>query len=201
MINQRFGRLLVIEPFGVDRFGQAKYKCACDCGNFCFVLAGNLKKGNSKSCGCARKETCSKRMSVLNKNHGQTNTKVWKTWRGILERTTKQYSPNYLRYGANGIGLHKDWHDFQSFLNYIGSPPSKYHSIDRIDNSKGYEPGNVRWATPKEQARNRSTNVYVSIEGEMLCLADAAFRLGISKSTASRWAKEGKLIKIEKQKP
>lgn len=201
MVNQRFGRLLVIEPSGTDRFRQIKYKCACDCGNVCFVLAGNLKKGNSKSCGCARQETCSKRMSVLNRKHGKTNTKVWRTWKGILERTTKQYSQHYRRYGANGIGLYKDWHDFQSFLNYIGNPPSEHHSIDRIDNSKGYEPGNVRWATPKEQARNRSTNIYVSVDGEILCLTDAAVRLGISKSTAARWIKKGRLSRIEKQKP
>ena len=70
-------------------------------------------------------------------------------------------------------------------------------TLDRIDNSKGYFPGNVRWATMKEQGANRSTNVYVLVGGEKMILSEAANRLGISKSTATRWVKTGKIQKIE----
>ena len=161
------------------------------------VLSNNLKKGNSKSCGCARRETCSKRMSKLNFKHGQTDTKLWRTWKGILERTTCPTSSHYLRYGGNGIGIYDDWKIYENFAKYIGQPPNQNCSIDRIDNKNGYFPGNIRWATAKEQAHNRSTNIRVSIDGQIMILSDAAKKLNISKSTASRWYAKGKLKQIE----
>jgi hypothetical protein len=68
---------------------------------------------------------------------------------------------------------------FSAFLDDVGRAPSKKHTLDRIDNGKGYEPGNVRWATQKEQNRNKRSNHRVVIEGENLSLADAADRIGV----------------------
>jgi hypothetical protein len=132
-------------------------------------------------------------MSQLNLRHGKTNTKLWRTWKGIVERTTVQTSSHYSRYGGAGIGIHQEWLVFETFASYIGEPPSSKHSVDRINNSIGYFPGNVRWATAKEQALNRSTNIFVNLNGVMVVLSEAARILGVSKSTTSRWYASGKL--------
>ena len=196
MIGNKYGKLLVIEYAGVKKT-QKSYICKCDCGNEVVVLSNNLKKGNSKSCGCSRVETCRKRMLKLNFRHGETNTKLWKTWKGILGRTTCQTNSHYARYGGRGIGICEAWKIYENFAKYIGPPPTNNHSIDRINNNKGYEPGNIRWASAKEQAANRSTNIKVLINGQIMILSDAAKKLSISKSTASRWAISGKLQLIE----
>jgi len=193
MIGQKFGKLLVSSLIDERSHGQKVYSCICDCGNVTIVLSANLKKGNSKSCGCSRKITCGNRMSQLNLRHGETGTKLWRSWKSIVERTTCVTSFNYSRYGGRGIGIHQDWLQYENFATYIGPPPTEKHSVDRINNNKGYEPGNVRWATPKEQAANRKSNVYIVLNGEKMILSTAAKILNISKSTASRWALQGKL--------
>jgi hypothetical protein len=195
MIGQRFGKLVVTALLDERKHGQKVYACTCDCGRESFALAGNLRKGNSTSCGCSRKKTCSIRMTSLNLRHGETKTKLWRTWRGIVERTTNAASSHYLRYGGKGIGICSEWLTYENFASYMGKPPTEAHSIDRINNKKGYQPGNVRWATAAEQAANRSTNIYVLLNGERMILSRAAVVLNISKSSASRWFAQGKLEK------
>lgn len=197
MIGSIFGKLTVLSEAGRSKDKQKIYLCRCECGNETKVLSGNLRRGNSTSCGCSRKKTCSIRMSKLNLRHGETNSKLWKTWRGIIERTTVPTSSHYHRYGAKGIGIYDGWLVYENFASYIGQPPSELHTIDRIDNLVGYFPGNVRWATMKEQAANRSTNIKTIVDGQIMILSDAAKKLNISKSTASRWVQIGKLKKIE----
>jgi len=193
MIGQRFGKLMVVNLLEERRHRQKVYICRCDCGNHSEVLGANLRKGNSTSCGCSRKITCTTWCSTLQLRHGETKSKLWKTWKGIVERTTCQTSSNYSRYGGRGIGIYPDWMQYENFAAYMGQPPSPLHSIDRIDNTRGYEPNNVRWATMKEQAANRHNNIRVVVNQQVMILADAARTLNISKSTASRWFTQGKL--------
>ena len=197
MIGKIFGKLTVLFEVGRSNDGQRTYLCQCECGNKTIVISGNLKKGNSRSCGCARKKTCADRMRLLNFKHGQTNTKLWRTWMGVLERTTVVTSANFKRYGGRGITVCDDWKDFEIFAKDVGEPTSDSCSLDRIDNSRGYFPGNVRWATAKEQASNRSTNVWVWKDGEKMIASEVAKKVGVSKSTIARWIKSGKLQKIE----
>lgn len=196
MIGQKFGKLVVTALMDERKHGQKVYACTCECGKESVVLSGNLRNGNSTSCGCSRKKTCGTRMASLNFQHGETDTKLWRTWRGIVERTTNAASSHYSRYGGRGIGIFPEWLTYKNFAEYMGEPPTQAHSIDRIDNKKGYEPGNVRWATAAQQAANRSTNVYVLLNGKQMILSSAAKVLNISKSSASRWLAEGKLEKI-----
>ena len=191
MLNLKFTRLTVIEEVGKYKSGDKIYKCRCDCGGIKSVLSGNLKKGNTKSCGCLKKEKSSEFWSNFNLRHGKTKTKLWKTWSGILDRTTCVTNFAYHRYGGAGIGIFEGWKVFEVFAEYMGEPPTKTHSVDRIDGSKGYFPGNVRWATKREQAENRKTTVFVEVDGEMMTLTRAAKKIGVSKSTASRWNTNG----------
>jgi len=93
--------------------------------------------------------------------HGETcggkKTKTYIAWKAMIQRTSNPNSSKYRYYGGKGISMCEEWRkSFQAFKNHIGNPPSEKHSIDRIDNKKGYIPGNVRWATQYEQTQNQS---------------------------------------------
>lgn len=191
MLGEQYGLLTVIG----DERGQ-KVACRCECGNVIDVFRGNLRRGNTKACGCTRRKTCAERMAKINLQHGMYGTKIYETWGGIVDRTTRPSSNKYAEYGAKGVTVHPAWLVFENFYAYMGDPPSPQHTVDRIKNEKGYEPGNVRWATKKEQALNRRTTKFVQINGQILSLTDAAAVLGVAKCTTSKWLKEGKLTQV-----
>ncbi|HEV8462098.1 MAG TPA: helix-turn-helix domain-containing protein [Gaiellaceae bacterium] len=101
---------------------------------------------------------------------------------------------NFHNYAGRGIRVCDEWRDdFAVFLAHMGLRPSPGHSIDRIDNNKGYEPGNCRWATRAEQLRNTRRNRFVLVGGERLCFSDAAKRLGVSPPTVRKMLERGEL--------
>lgn len=98
----------------------------------------------------------------------------------------------YRLYGARGVVVCERWRQsFDAFLEDMGRAPSPKHSLDRLDNARGYEPGNVRWATDDEQARNRTDNVMLEFDGERLCMTDWAERIGVAKSTLHNRLEKG----------
>lgn len=93
---------------------------------------------------------------VTNFKHGMIGTPEYKTWARMKNRCFNVGGPDYPNYGGRGITVCEEWRsDFMAFFNHVGPRPTPKHSIDRIDNDKGYEPGNVRWATVAEQNLNR----------------------------------------------
>lgn len=89
--------------------------------------------------------------------HGQVGTRTYNCWASMIQRCTNPKSGGYRWYGARGIAVCEAWRDFRRFLSDMGECPPGL-SIDRIDPSGNYEPGNCRWATQQEQQRNRSNN-------------------------------------------
>jgi len=96
----------------------------------------------------------------------------------------------YQEYGARGIKVCERWGKFERFLEDMGHPPDGY-SIDRIDSKGNYEPGNCRWASPKQQCRNLSTNIWHTMNGKTMCIKDWCEELGINNSTVCKRIKRG----------
>lgn len=168
-IGETFGRLNVLRKVGGP--GKAKVKCLCTCGRQTEVLLASLKSGNTISCGCALKQSRTK--------HGMHNTPEYSAWAAMIQRCTNPKSAEWKNYGARGILVCQEWSaSFSAFFAAVGSRPSRNHSLDRYpDNDGNYEPGNVRWATAKQQSRNTRRNIILS-DGR--ALADAAETAGIS---------------------
>ncbi len=100
----------------------------------------------------------------------------------MLGRCRNPHQRNYKDYGGRGIVVCARWHVFENFLTDIGQPPSPKHSLERIDNSKGYEPGNCKWATRKEQALNRRDNHLLNFRGQVHTITEWAEVLGLSRN-------------------
>lgn len=117
--------------------------------------------------------------------HGQSRTRTYCVWSGMVQRCTLETSHHWARYGGRGIRVCDRWRSFENFLTDMGEkPPGK--TIEREDNDGDYEPGNCRWATPSEQARNRSNNRRIAIGGEVRTFVEWCEHHGLSKSEWSR---------------
>lgn len=161
LIGRLFGRLDVLSLSGKDSFGRSLWRCQCRCKkrSILIVQGGDLTSYNTKSCGCWNRD------HPPNLRHGANRkgkrTREYRVWAHMVERCT---NPNYSRFkdwGGRGIKVHPPWLEFGNFFTYIVStiglcPPGKW--IDRIDNDGNYEPGNVKWSTPKESSNNTRRN-------------------------------------------
>ncbi len=182
LTGKRFGRLVVTHLDGrkEDRHNRPLlWGCECDCGNKALVVSGDLTSGDTKSCGCYLEEYFEKsnqRFREKYQTHGLSGTKEHSAWKRIKARVFNKNSPDYETYSK--IGMSDSFaEDFTAFLEDIGKIPEGMEgrvSVDRIDNTKGYVEGNVRWATDTEQARNKGmyannksgvTGVYKDGEG------------------------------------
>lgn len=114
----------------------------------------------------------------MNKRHGMHGTRTYETWSSMKRRCQTTSTGNYARYGGIGVSVCPRWQKFDAFLTDMGIAPEGA-TLDRIDNTKGYEPGNCRWATPLEQAANRRSTLFLTHNGETLPLTEWARRLDL----------------------
>lgn len=160
-----FGRLMVLSRAGVNAAKHPLWKCRCECGQEVTIRGQSLRLGDTQSCGCLHKE----RASEAHRTHGQCKTPEHTTWLNIIQRCTNQRRADYARYGGRGIGVCERWRaSFAAFLEDMGPRPSNDHSIERKDNSVGYEPGNCVWATQSEQLANRRALALESVPTDEL---------------------------------
>lgn len=189
LVGEVFGNLKVVSFSHKNSLGKNYWVCKCVCGNKIITSGSNLISGQSKSCGCLRKNLLSARM----KKHGQSETKLYNVWRGIRSRCLLKNTIDYDRYGGRGIKICNEWKEkFESFWKWsIKNGYMDGLTIDRIDNDGDYCPKNCRWVDRKEQAKNRRTTVFYLLNGEKICLNDLLEKIGFSKSMYWRNKKRG----------
>ncbi len=176
LLGQRFGRLTVqADILDTPPPKNRRLHCTCDCGQSLITTVNALRTGKTRSCGCLRRDVA----RSSNTTHGRSKTPEWKAWCEIKQRCLNPSNHAYADYGGRGIRLHPPWvRDFAAFYDAIGPRPSPQLTLDRIDNDKGYVPGNLRWATRTEQLRNCRSNHRVQYQGDSLTIAELAERTG-----------------------
>ena len=115
--------------------------------------------------------------------HGLSKTKEYRAWKAMRARCCDSGNISYVNYGGRGVKVCEAWNSFESFFADMGKKPSDQHSLDRIDNNGNYEPGNVRWASRKEQIVNRRNALLVSYSGKSLSLDDWSKITGVRAAT------------------
>ena len=155
--NMRYGRLTARWPAGKTGNGPAQTKvvwlCSCDCGALTIVTAPDLASGHTQSCGCLESYTRSVLGKINHTTHGHSHTSEYMSYIDAKRRCTNSTVASYPRYGGRGIKFL--FTSFEQWFAELGHRPVG-KTVDRINNDEHYSPGNVRWATPKEQRRNQS---------------------------------------------
>jgi hypothetical protein len=192
--NKRFGRLVACWPSGIRHSGSIRsvtqvkkhraytwlmrnhsvfWLCVCDCGTLKQIPRGSLTSGGSRSCGCLRRQLHLRRSFRHGGSKEGARWPEYLIFRGAMARCRNKKNSHFKHYGGRGIKFL--FRDFNQFINEVGMRPSPKHSIDRINNDGNYEPGNVRWATAKEQIDNRRVKYLKDFSTEQL-LAELARR-------------------------
>ena len=175
LTGKRFGRWSVIKRG--PNSARVRWECQCDCGKIALVQGVHLSSGKSTNCGCYRPTGAANW-----KWKGYPNEKPeYHVWHDIRSRCNTPTNRSYSYYGGRGIRVCEAWQNsFDVFYADMGPRPTDKHTIERIEVNGDYEPGNCKWATRLEQAQNTRRNVYVLLNGERMCLSEAARRLGLT---------------------
>lgn len=193
----KFNMLTVIKR--VDNIGKdTAYECLCDCGNIKIIKSACIKWA-VKSCGCLCEKT------KFKVKHNLSNTKVYTAWYAMKKRCSNH--KEYHTYYENNIKVCKEWlNNFDTFFSDMGHPPTKKHTLDRIDNLGDYCKENCRWATAKEQNRNYSQNRILEARGEKMNVTEWAEKMNISRHLiygrlVKGWDTERSIFTPHKKRP
>lgn len=191
--GEEFGRLTVAGPEFRTAVGYC-VTCDCKCGGVAVVRVSNLRSGRTKSCGCLNREQAEAN-GRANVTHGGRGTRLYRIWCSMKNRCTNPSYAYYPRYGGRGIKVCDEWlNGFAVFRDWaMANGYANNLSIDRIDNDRGYDASNCRWATMREQHANKRNNVNVLAWGENKCVQDWVRdpRCDVSETTLRRRINNG----------
>lgn len=189
----RVNGLTVLEYVG-SASHDTIWSCRCDCGMVVNMRGLRLRHGSVVSCGCRPMP------APPNKSHGESPgsnnySAEYRVWHGIKTRTSNPNRKDSKNYLGRGIGMCAEWRgSFPAFLEHVGRRPSAQHSLGRIDNDGGYEPGNVRWETLIQQANNTRSNRIVTVADKSMTVAQWSRFLGVKPHLLYGRVERGKAI-------
>lgn len=189
LIGQQFGQLTVVAFSHVNPKRQETWwTCTCICGKSKTTVGYSLTSGLVQSCGCLHKA----RTSTANTKHGLSNTAEYRIWKDMWKRCTNPNHKSYERYKLRTPGMR--WGDFENFLFDMGPRPTPRHSIERLKNEEAYSAQNCVWATPIEQARNRSNVHKVQFNGAVMSLSEACEKAELKHTTIYQRIRKGQTV-------
>ena len=187
LTGKKFGRLTVRGRIGYLYGGDVAWSCECKCGNQKTIVGASLRNGLTKSCGCLSRELASKRKP--NKTHGMSKKGEYTSWLAMKARCSRRsHVANHI---YRDIEICQRWKDgFENFFEDMGHKPFQKATLERVDNTSGYNRDNCKWASYAEQAHNKRTNVWIEHNGIRMIKSDWIRSLGVSKSGWRYCAKE-----------
>jgi hypothetical protein len=186
-IGKKFGRLTVLalaEPMRYPGVTVSYLHCRCECGNEKTVRWSHLLRGKIQSCKCLQTERV--QAQADRRRIDPELRRIRNAWKSMIHRCYSPSQESYVNYGAKGVRVCDQWQSrdgFKRFLRDMGLPPTRDHSIDRIDANGNYEPTNCRWATCIEQARNKRNTVFLEFNGVKKPLVEWAEEIGLAPRT------------------
>jgi hypothetical protein len=195
LTGQKFNYLTVIEHAGKNDINKHLYLCKCDCGNTTITVGESIKSGNTKSCGCMRKQM------IVDKNfkHGYAKQPMYNVWCTVKDRCLNPNNKSYANYGGRGICLSKDWDDYKNFHRDMSFTYKHGLTLERVDNEKGYSKDNCVWASRITQCNNTRRNHLIEYEGKILTVSQMSREYNmkpyiVQKRISSGWSIEKALL-------
>jgi hypothetical protein len=187
LTGQKFGYIAITDRGFNNKWGEATWNGICACGSFINVVAGDLKSGHTKSCGCLNKEKVIER----NTTHGMAYNPLYYIWYEMINRCYNTNHKSYKYYGAKGIKVCQRWLDsLENFIEDMGERPESY-TVERVNRKGDYCKENCIWATRKVQQNNTSRNVWLEFKEEKKTIAQWAYFYGIPYNTLWQRLKVG----------
>jgi hypothetical protein len=191
--GRAFGRATVVSDAERSASGRRRVLCSCDCGTQFVCDPRSLLNGGTTSCGCLHREVV-KQLCVARSTHRMTRTPEYNSWVKMRDRCENHRSAKFSDYGARGIVVCPIWDgSFEAFYSDMGPKPKPSWSLDRIDVDGPYAPENCRWASPKQQSRNKRNHRLVKYNGQDMPLSEACERSGTNYRSALWRLNTGKL--------